>query len=129
MSIITPERAGEIRGELVEKHGATWLHHYHEAIEAEVVRALVGDDCHTDDFGKPLVFSSNQIDEVAHALTGDEGEEDSLTVLWSLAGYVSNVWPGKTALQVLIETEEAQAAVVGTVVQHLPSDDTEGGEL
>lgn len=36
MPIITPERAGEIRGELCEKHGATWLHHYHEAIEREV---------------------------------------------------------------------------------------------
>lgn len=36
MPIITPERASEIRGELCEKHGATWLHHYHEAIEAEV---------------------------------------------------------------------------------------------
>lgn len=38
MTIITAERAGEIRGELCEKHGATWLHHYHEAIEAEVAK-------------------------------------------------------------------------------------------
>lgn len=36
MAIITPERAGEIRGQLTEKYGATWMHHYHEAIEAEV---------------------------------------------------------------------------------------------
>lgn len=37
MPIITPERAGEIRGQLTEQYGATWLHHYHEAIEAEVL--------------------------------------------------------------------------------------------
>lgn len=36
MSYITPERAGDIRGELVEQHGATWLHHYAAVIEAEV---------------------------------------------------------------------------------------------
>lgn len=40
MALITPERAGEIRGQLVEQHGGTWLHHYHEAIEAEVIAAL-----------------------------------------------------------------------------------------
>lgn len=40
MSIITPERAGEIRGELCAEYGATWLHHYHEAVEAEVLRVL-----------------------------------------------------------------------------------------
>lgn len=40
MSIITPERAGAIRGELCAKYDATWLHHYHEAIEAEVLREL-----------------------------------------------------------------------------------------
>jgi hypothetical protein len=39
MSIITPERAGQIRGELTEKYGATWMHHYHEAIEAEILIA------------------------------------------------------------------------------------------
>lgn len=40
MPIITPERAGAIRGELCAKYDATWLHHYHEAIEAEVLRVL-----------------------------------------------------------------------------------------
>lgn len=40
MPIITTERAGAIRGELCEKYGATWLHHYHEAVEAEVLRVL-----------------------------------------------------------------------------------------
>lgn len=38
MPIITPEHAGEIRGRLVEQYGGTWLHHYHEAIEAEVAK-------------------------------------------------------------------------------------------
>jgi hypothetical protein len=38
MPIITTERAGEIRGQLCEQYGATWLHHYHEAIEAEVAK-------------------------------------------------------------------------------------------
>lgn len=40
MALITPERAGEIRGQLVEQHGGTWLHHYAAAIEAEVLQAL-----------------------------------------------------------------------------------------
>lgn len=40
MSIITPERAGEIRGELCEKYGATWLHHYASAIEEEILVSL-----------------------------------------------------------------------------------------
>ena len=40
MPIITPERACAIRGELCAKYDATWLHHYHEAIEAEVLRVL-----------------------------------------------------------------------------------------
>lgn len=44
MAIITPERAAEIRGQLCEQHGAQWLHHYHEAIEAEVVRVQAEQD-------------------------------------------------------------------------------------
>jgi hypothetical protein len=40
MGLITPERAGEIRGQLVEQHGATWLHHYHEAIERETLEQI-----------------------------------------------------------------------------------------
>lgn len=40
MPIITPERAAAIRGELCAKYDATWLHHYAEAIEAEVLRVL-----------------------------------------------------------------------------------------
>ena len=43
MPIITPERAGEIRGQLCEQYGATWLHHYHEAIEAEVAARFAAD--------------------------------------------------------------------------------------
>ncbi len=40
MQIVSPERAGEIRAQLTAQHGATWLHHYHEAIEAEVLKAV-----------------------------------------------------------------------------------------
>ena len=35
----------------------------------------------TDDFGKPIIYDTNEVDEVTGALTGDEGEEDALTVL------------------------------------------------
>ena len=38
MKNITPDQAGEIRGQLTKEHGATWMHHYHVAIEAEVLR-------------------------------------------------------------------------------------------
>lgn len=59
---------------------------------------------------KRAAFEANegnsQIDLVAHSLTGNEGEEDGLTVLQGLARYVENVWPGKTALQVLLQLEE-----------------------
>jgi hypothetical protein len=40
MPIITPERASQIRGQLTEKYGATWMHHYHEAIEDAVLQGL-----------------------------------------------------------------------------------------
>jgi hypothetical protein len=36
MPIITPERAGQIRGELTEKYGATWMHEYAGAVEAAI---------------------------------------------------------------------------------------------
>ena len=67
MPIITPERASQIRGELIEKYPGTWLHHYHEAIEEAVLRGL-------------------------------------------------------GALQVSVQNGEP-------VIRHIPSDDTEGGEL
>lgn len=38
MKNITPDQAGVIRGQLTQEYGATWMHHYHEAIEAEVLR-------------------------------------------------------------------------------------------
>lgn len=59
-----------------------------------------------DDFGRPIVYDTEAVDNVTHALTGDEGEDDSVTVLERFASYVQNVWPGKPALQVLIEYEE-----------------------
>lgn len=62
---------------------------------------------HVADDGSRILYETDDVDEVAHALTGDEGEDDSITVLRRLAAYVESVWPGKTALQVLIEHEEA----------------------
>jgi hypothetical protein len=60
-----------------------------------------------DDWGNPIVYDTREVDSVTHSLTGDEGEEDSLTVLNGLARYVENVWPGKSALEVLQEYEQA----------------------
>ncbi len=48
----------------------------------------------------------SDLDEIRHSLTGDEGEEDSLTVLHGLVQYVERIWPGKTALEVLLSYEE-----------------------
>jgi hypothetical protein len=84
-----------------------------QALEQPVQEPLtvkLKDDWRTDDFGRPIIYDTDEVDEVTHALTGDEGEEDSLTVLNRMVRYVSNVWPGKTALQVLIECEEAMIA-------------------
>lgn len=66
-------------------------------------------DFPTNDAGEPIIYDTQEIDEITHALTGDEGEEDSITVLNSLVRYAGIVHPGKTLLQVLIETEEAAA--------------------
>jgi hypothetical protein len=76
----------------------------------EPLTVKLKDDWRTDDFDRPIIYDTDEVDEVTHALTGDEGEEDSLTVLNRMVRYVSNVWPGKTALQVLIECEEAMIA-------------------
>lgn len=40
MAIITPERAGEIRAQLVEQYAGTWLQHYAGAIEDELTKQL-----------------------------------------------------------------------------------------
>lgn len=68
------------------------------------------DDWRTDDFGRPIIYDTREVDEVTGALTRDEGEDDSLTVLNSMVAYVNNVWPGKTAMEVLIEYEKAMLA-------------------
>jgi hypothetical protein len=74
---------------------------------AQPTMYLVPDDCPRDDFDQPIIYLTNEVNLVAHSLTGSEGEEDALTELKGMARYVSNVWPGKTALQVLLEYEEA----------------------
>jgi hypothetical protein len=47
------------------------------------------------------------LEHVAHDLTGDEGEDDVLTVLRRLADYAGIVVPGKTLMALLEEVEEA----------------------
>ncbi len=64
-----------------------------------------------DDFDQPIVYDTDEIDLIAHELTGDEGEDDGVTVLNGLVKYLGIVHPGKTMTQVLIETEDARAAV------------------
>ena len=88
---------------------STGLCHYktQTAPVREPLTVKLKDDWRTDDFGNPIIYDTNEVDEVTGALTGDEGEEDALTVLNNMVRYVSNVWPGKTAMQVLIECEEA----------------------
>jgi hypothetical protein len=78
-----------------------------DAFKAQPTMYLVPDDCPRDDFDQPIIYITNEVNLVAHSLTGSEGEEDALTELKGMARYVSNVWPGKTALQVLLEYEEA----------------------
>lgn len=60
-----------------------------------------------DDFGQPIVYDTDEIDQIAHALTGDEGEDDAVTVLHGLVRYLGVVHPGKNMMEVLTETEEA----------------------
>lgn len=83
-----------------------WERMYREA------EALVDGFPEADD-GTPIVYDTNEVDEVTLALTGDDGEDGSVTVLRRFAAYVENVWPGKTALQVLTELEEGKAGVLG----------------
>jgi hypothetical protein len=67
-----------------------------------------------NDWGGRIVYDTEEVDTVTHALTGDEGEDDSLTVLIRLASYVENVWPGKCAQEVLLEYEVALSASPAT---------------
>lgn len=73
-----------------------------------------------DDFDQPIVYDTDEIDLIAHALTGDEGEDDSVTVLNGLVKYLGVVHPGKTMTQVLIETEDARATVKDSLTAQAP---------
>ena len=55
MPIITPEHAGEIRGQLCEQYGGTWLHHYHESIEQAVLQGLQATQSAEDAFHRVTV--------------------------------------------------------------------------
>ncbi len=74
---------------------------------SDLLRVQLRDDWRTDDWGVPIIYDTDEVDELTARLTGDEGEDESLTVLRSMAAYVQNVWPGKTAMQVLTECEES----------------------
>ena len=90
---------------------------------SDPLRVQLRDDWRTDDWGVPIIYDTDEVDEVAACLTGDEGEDDSLTVLRSMAAYVQTVWPGKTALQVLTECEESTLAAPPAQTPPLLSDD------
>lgn len=124
MNIITPERASEIRGELTEKYGATWLHHYHEAIEAEVLAKSPPAD---------LLASCKEGWRHADELDQDRKRlaEINADLLDALQDMVDNHEDACTGYGEGA-ADKARAAIAkakGINVQHLPSDDTEGGEV
>lgn len=76
-----------------------------------------------DDFDQPIVYDTDEIDLIAHALTGDEGEDDGVTVLHRLVKYLEVVHPGKNMIEVLTETEDARAAAPQAEPVHKQSSD------
>lgn len=139
MPIITPERAGEIRGQLTEKYGATWLHHYHEAIEAEVLA------------NAPLIINNNVSTSVGDLMAScregwrhaDELDQERQRLSAVNAQLLDALKDARWRIANLLGPHKAQGldrativkidAVIAKasepVVQHLPSDDTEGGAL
>lgn len=100
MPIITPERAGEIRGELCAEYGATWLHHYHEAVEAEVLirlaasakkgswEAVFGHLGAPDEVGNQYIAMSDalhQIADLAHNASTGPAVPDTLWEIRNIA--------------------------------------------
>ncbi|MBU3577548.1 hypothetical protein [Polynucleobacter sp. UK-Kesae-W10] len=122
MSIITTERAGEIRGELTEKYGATWMHHYHEAIEAEVLRNL---DVQLKDAARYQWLRDTNADRCdGNDELLIEGFIEPLFVCEG-DGSSSNLMPHEFDLAI----DAAMKCSNFISIQHLPSDDTEGGEV
>lgn len=139
MPIITPERVGEIRGQLTEKYGATWMHYYHEAIEAEVLAKVslttlsqttnniidLMASCrkgwrHTDELDQERVRLTALNSELLQTLKGAR---------WRIANLVGSNGAQGLDKEALIKIDAAIAKAAEPSIQHLPSDDTEGGAL
>lgn len=136
MSIITSERAAEIRGELCKEYPGTWLHEYHKAIEAEVLASarlhVLPNTQPVDDLMQACREGWRHADELnqervrlnainAKLLTALKrmlaSHEDACT------GY------GEGAADLAREAIAEAEKPTEPVVQHLPADDTEGGAL
>ena len=136
MAIVSDERAGEIRGELCKQYPGTWLHEYHKAIEAEVLanarltilpnQGPIGDllsACkegwrHADELEQERLRLNALNAKLLAALKGMvAGHEDACT------GY------GEGAADLAREAIAECERPAEPSVQHLPSDDTEGGAL
>jgi hypothetical protein len=83
MPIITPERAGEIRAKTCEKYGAIWLHHYHEAIEAEVLKAIGWEEVVQTSVDQSLALS--HIADLAHDKSTGPAVPDTLWEIRNIA--------------------------------------------
>lgn len=83
MSYITPEHAGEIRGRLVEQYGGTWMHHYHEAIEAEVLKAIGWSEVVETSVNQSLALS--RIADLAHEKSTGPAVPDTLWEIRNIA--------------------------------------------
>ena len=78
MTIITTEHAGQLRAAACLKHGAQWLHHYHEAIEAAVLE-------HTQAELEQLREALRRIHDLAHAKSTGPAVPDTLWEIRSIA--------------------------------------------
>jgi hypothetical protein len=140
MPIITSERAGEIRGQLTEKYGATWMHHYHEAIEAEVLAnaPLTINNTVSTSVGD-LLASCEEGWRHANELEREHQRLNALNaeLLAALQGVFNACLLANEDEAIPFELDgdlldAARAAITKAsepVVQHLPSDDSEGGLL
>ena len=63
------------------------------------------------DCGDRLVYDTEDVDSATHALTGDEGEDDSVTLLRRLAKAIEQRQPGKSVWDLLDALDEQPAVV------------------
>lgn len=62
------------------------------------------------DDGSHIVYDTEDVDDLTCRLTGDEGEDDSITVLQRLAFAIENRRPGKTVYDLLDDLDAAPEA-------------------